>query len=436
MRRVYEHEVRTTTLGSPIKDETCRESNYRVEGRRSRSPISASRRVADIDRLGSGRKTVTTTYEGADGMTTTVVRRSDEPEEQQSPNRYTRIERSEVQGDGDQVRTTTYTSRVESGSGRKAAYDKYSPSRTQVSSGTKVVYEGDPSLTEYITRHIERSQLDPTATSGSKSYRRTTIERSPLRRVERTIEYTTEDDKLPERETSNRLGDSQKSSAYKRSIREGDRDVEVSKSEFKYSPTRTVETKITRESPTRREVTEIARIQDQPENSRYTRTVRESSPAKYEVTTRVVRDSPVSKKETVTRIVREDEDGVNTSTYIRRERPEPVTSSYVRTEHRDVELDGARNTTYTRTERREADEPRLTSSYIRTERREQEDEPRETSSYSRTLVNKRDGEEVRTVIRTEYSPSQKKDREEDYPRRAMPLEEDVVVLKYTSPYRK
>jgi hypothetical protein len=418
MEKVYEHEVRTTTFGSPSRDGSGRErvSEYRREVRTSRSPISGTKRQVEerVDN-GSGRKTTTIVYDGPHGTTTTVIRRNDDKTQAnaRTPTKTSTYQRTEEIKDIEQPKKTVYSSVISHSSAQQSDYEKYSPSRPKQHSGTKVVYEGDPAFTEtrVIRTQYDRNQDDDLDSQASRSYRRTTIERSPGKRVERTFEYNTkEDSREPERQTYTRHRESPKVTTIERTVvdspgqRKYER-TEIVREEQKPSPAKTSVTRITRDSPYGKQTTEITRTvaDPQPERTVYSRTVRESSPNRYEVISKTIRESPVGKRETVTRIVREDDE-------------EEIRSNAVRRSTADRHHDDHHHHHHHQDSRRE-------------------EEPVQGSSYTRTLIN-RDGDEVETYSRTEKTPANYS--AEEYPRRVRPSEDndDVVVLKYTSPYKK
>jgi hypothetical protein len=422
MEKVYEHEYRTTTFGSPSKDGSQRDrvAEYRREVRTSRSPISGTKRTVE-ERVqdGSGRKTTTIVYDGPHGTsTTTVYRRDEDPIRPRTPTRAAPQHRHTDKAEpADQGRATLYSSTVSQASDIQSVYDKYSPSRAKHASGTKVVYEGDPVHADAkVAANRTRAERERDAeveaqAQAGRAYKRTTVELSPGRRVERTVEYANDDSREPERHTYTRVvREEPKVTTIERTItgspsKRYER-TEVVREERKPSPSKTLVTRITRDSPYGKHTTEITRtVEDpQPERTVYSRTVRETSPNRYEVTHKTVRDSPVGKSEIVTRTIR-DEDG------------EQRTSTYVRRAVHDGDHDGHHH-------------------HHHDHHDHHHEEPLHSSSYTRTVVNRK-ADEVSSYSRTEISPSHHH-HEESYPRRVRPsdAEDDVVVLKYTSPYKK
>lgn len=415
MEKVYEHEVRSTTFGSPSKDGSHRDrvSEYRREVRTSRSPISGTKRTVE-ERVenGSGRKTTTIVYEGPHGTTTTTLyRRDEEPVRPRTPTRaapYERVERTERVENGEHGKTTHYSSTVSQSSGHQSIYEKYSPSRPKQHSGTKVVYEGDPlhSETRVTRTHYERDRDADEDSQHSRSYKRTTVEHSPGKRVERTYEYVNNDSREPERHSFTRIRENPKVTTIERTITDSPGERKYERTEYvreerKPSPSKTTVTRITRDSPYGKQTTEITRTVEDPvpERTVYSRTVRETSPNRYEVTHKTVRDSPIGKSETVTRTIREEDGEQRTTTYVRR--------SALDRDHGD------------------------------SHHHHHDEDCNHSNSYTRTVVSRK-GDEVESYSRTEVTPTHHHHHEESYPRRAKPAEgeDDVVVLKYTSPYKQ
>lgn len=239
---------------------------------------------------------------------------------------------------------------------------------------TKVVYEGDPqAITQ--TKSPYRSTYTRTVERSSPEEKvvRTTIrEDGPL--GYRTIERR---EVSPDRTITTRTYKPEGSGAkesYTRTVREESPDGrEVTYSTYREGPNR--------------ETTHVTRIQKETPTKSYTsRVTREVSPGK--VVTRTVRETPLGQEEIVTRTYRED--------------------SPTRTIQTRVVRDDGVERTYTRTIR---EEPRVPVPEYETR----------TTIYDDGLTKRE--------ITTTY-------KGEEYPRRKLPpAEEDVVVLKYTSPYK-
>ena len=343
-----------------------------TRSRVDRSPISATKREV-IEGL-SGTKRTTTVFEGPGYVSRTVVERTEEAPREE----YTRYERTREEG-GEEVRRTT-TTRVERDGARpveevrRTVVTETSPV-AGLKSSTKVVYEGDPSLR--ASRLERTSEYERTSPSGT--YSRTIETRSPYRSSATKRVY----------ETVREEGEG--GSGYKR---------EVYRREV--SPDRTVITRTVRESPPAKQEEEVEEKIETPverERTTYTRTVRETSPLRTGVTTtRVVRDSPNYKE----------------TTYSRSYRAESPGRTYTRTV---VDNGPEKRTTITTIEEPEMEEePKA----VQKSERKVEEVPTKTSSSRK---------EITTVTTGPV---------EDYPVRRRPAdsEEDVVVLRYTSPYRK
>lgn len=240
---------------------------------------------------------------------------------------------------------------------------------------TKVVYEGDP-LAPVTTKSPYKSTYTRTVERSSPEERvvRTTIrEDGPL--GYRTIERR---EVSPDRTVTTRTVRAEGSGlkdSYTRTVREESPDGrEVTYTTYRDGPVR--------------ETTHVTKIQKETPTKTYTsRVTREVSPGK--VITRTVRETPLGEEETVTRTYREDS---------------PSRTTYTR-----VVRDDGLERTYTRTVR---EEPRVPLPEYETR----------TTTYD-------DGLTKREITTTTY-------KGEDYPRRKLPAaEEDVVVLKYTSPYK-
>ena len=485
MRSVYEREVRNYQSPAKENEEVVRTTYTRT--RADRSPISTTRQEV-IDGL-SGAKKTTITYEGPTFVSkTTIEKKDEEPREE-----YVRYERTrnDLEGTEEIRRTTT---RVEaSGSKpveevRRTVVTETSPARG-LKTTTRVVYEGDPS---YRATRVERSEYE--RTSPLRTYTRTVETKSPLRSatkihetvreendpakgytrevvrreispdrtvVTRTIRESPvrEEPAKPERSVREEERQSAKLSATKvnrevveerhsaklsatkslrepqaeeprpadrasnlaqadksvhsRSIRESheERDPVASRGSRVYQPERSVRDQPVPE-PARESRGIPARVREEEEvpepiaapveRTIISRTTREVTPGKAVTTTRVVKESPNYKESTYTR-TREDS---------------PGRLAYTRTVTEDGPSGERRVYTTSRVENEEIEE-KPAPVYQRYERRVEELPDRFGTTRR----------EITTTISAKP--------EEDYPvrRRQPDAEEDVVVLRYTSPYK-